>query len=127
MSKPVGSSLTCSGSYQAHVGLTASVDHNTSYDSEPGQDSMESCGHQVSARTWAVLQHRLKLAERPPAEAAAAVLLRGLMELCIYGGTGRGGSRGCCRDRTAERRGGKDEDEHLPVPWSCTDGALLQV
>ena len=72
---------------------------------------------------------RLELAEWPPAEAAADFLLRGLMELCIYGstGTGRSASRGCCRDRTAVRRGGKDEDEHQPVPWSCTDDALLQV
>jgi len=61
----------------------------------------------------------------PAAEAATAVLLRGLMELCIYGG-GQSVSGGCCSDRDV-KKGGKDEEEHLPVPWSCTDDALLQV
>lgn len=84
------------------------------------------CVLQVSARTWAVLHHRLKLSEMPPEEAATALLLRGLMELCIYGG-GQSVSGGCCGERDVKRRGGKDEEEHLPVPWSCTDDALLQV
>ncbi len=77
---------------------------------------------QVSVRTWAVLHHRLRLADKPPQEAATAVLLRGLMELCIYGAAPfppRGG-------RGSADSGGAD-DEHLPVPWSCTDDALMQV
>ena len=73
-------------------------------------------------RTWAVLHHRLRLADKTPQEAATAILLRGLMELCIYGAA------------PAPRQGshvpadsiGMDGD-HLPVPWSCTDDALLQV
>ena len=75
---------------------------------------------QVSVRTWAVLHHRLRLAEKTPQEAATAILLRGLMELCIYGAAPA--SRGRASD------GGSDRDgEHLPVPWSCADNALLQV
>ena len=73
-------------------------------------------------RTWAVLHHRLHLADKPPHEAATAILLRGLMELCIYGAAPsppRGG-RGPAES-------GDGDDEHLPVPWSCTDDALMQV
>ena len=75
---------------------------------------------QVSVRTWAVLHHRLRLAEKTSQEAATAILLRGLMELCIYGAapTPTRGGRGPA---------GSDDGEHLPVPWSCTDDALLQA
>ena len=76
---------------------------------------------QVSVRTWAVLHHRLRLAEKLPQEAATALLLRGLMELCIYGAAPTPRGRGVV--------GGSEQQdgEHLPVPWSCTDTALLQV
>jgi hypothetical protein len=75
---------------------------------------------QVSVRTWAVLHHRLRLAEKTPQEAATAILLRGLMELCIYGAAPA--PRGAGSDDGSDRDG-----EHLPVPWSCADKALLQV
>ncbi len=85
-------------------------------------DAKRSLAPQVSVRTWAVLHHRLRLADKPPQEAATAVLLRGLMELCIYGAAPsppRGG-RGPADS-------GDGDGEHLPVPWSCTDDALMQV
>ena len=75
----------------------------------------------MSVRTWAVLHHRLRLADKTPQEAATAILLRGLMELCIYGA-----APAPLRGRGPD--GGPDGDgEHLPVPWSCADNALLQV
>ena len=87
-----------------------------------GREAEPEYALQVSVRTWAVLHHRLRLAEKAPQEAATAILLRGLMELCIYG---------AAPSLPRDGRGSADSDdadgEHLPVPWSCTDDALMQV
>ena len=124
---------------------------------------------QVDGRTQALLDHRLKLAQLPAADAAAALLLRGLMELCIYppqplsstsshAGTHSGsktsssdasgntqGAGDLASDPAAERvaeaaaaagsafhtaeqqLGSKHAENSLPVSWSCTDEAVLQV
>lgn len=70
-----------------------------------------------------MLEHRLHLSRMADHDAAAALLLRGLMELCVYppqdprtGGESGGGGSG----------GGAGAD-HLPVSWSCTDDAVSMV
>lgn len=124
---------------------------------------------QVDGRTQALLDHRLRLAQLPAADAAAALLLRGLMELCIYppqplgstsshAGTRSGsgtsssddgrsaqGAGDLTSDTAAERvaeaaaaagsashtaeqqLSSKHGENSLPVSWSCTDEAVLQV
>lgn len=130
---------------------------------------------QVDGRTQALLEHRLRLARLPAADAAAALLLRGLMELCIYpprtqttkdaapGTAGPAGSEPPSGDGRDSHAGSGGSDDHgsasgigaaatsatgadatpaaataeqsssthaagqLPVPWSCTDEAVLQV
>lgn len=72
---------------------------------------------QVSARTRAVLEHRLHLSRLPDHDAAALLLLRGLMELCVYPPTSAAGATG----------GEGPGANHLPVSWSCTDEAVSQV
>lgn len=121
-------------------------------------------GLQVDGRTQALLDHRLR--HLPAADAAAALLLRGLMELCIYppqphsrGGSGAGSGSGAAGhadgsgDSAAAEAGslpnpaaeqaaasaapaaaaadhqhsGMRSGDRLPVSWSCTDEAVLQV
>jgi len=72
---------------------------------------------QVGARTQALLEHRLHLSRLPEPDAAAVLLLRGLMELCVYPPP----------DRHGGPAGGGDGADHMPVSWSCTDEAVSQV
>ncbi len=64
-----------------------------------------------------MLEHRLHLSRLPDHDAAALLLLRGLMELCVYPPTSAAGATG------GEGHGAN----HLPVSWSCTDEAVSQV
>jgi len=99
---------------------------------------------QVSGRTQALLEHRLHLTSLPPADAAAALLLRGLMELCIYppqppeggddggddgaGGADSNGAAGPSADGESGAESGVGGGTgRLPMSWSCTDEAILQV
>jgi hypothetical protein len=124
---------------------------------------------QVDGRTQALLDHRLRLAQLPAADAAAALLLRGLMELCIYppqplsstsshagthsgskssssdaGGNAQGAgdlasvpaaervaeaaaAAGSASHTAEQQLGSKHAENSLPVSWSCTDEAVLQV
>lgn len=120
---------------------------------------------QVAGRTQALLEHRLHLSSLPPADAAAALLLRGLMELCVYppqplegggssgggggdgspagdadtsgsgtsggraggGGTAGGGSGGAAASEGQGAEAGVGSTGRLPMSWSCTDEAVLQV
>ena len=132
--------------------------HIRSIDSVPLHGGCRHCA-QVDGRTQALLDHRLRLAQLPAADAAAALLLRGLMELCIYppqplssttshaGARSGGGVSSWDSGSSAQGAGDLASDpaaervaeaaaaagstsytaDSLPVSWSCTDEAVLQV
>lgn len=79
---------------------------------------------QISARTRALLDARLRLERKSAEDRQQIYLLRGMMELCIYpptlpakrkeGGSGEKGQEG-------------DRQQHSVLQWSCSEPALLET
>ncbi|KAK9917046.1 hypothetical protein WJX75_000279 [Coccomyxa subellipsoidea] len=70
---------------------------------------------QVDAKTRARLYQKINLEAMPEEDRKLAFWLRGLMELCIYPP----------RPLAAQKVPGNRSS--LPLPWSCTDQALLEM